>query len=464
MPIMSNSVRSAALAAILLACCAGANAQWKSLVESCARGAYAALQRIEVCTKALAEEGQPPEARASVLNNRGFAYHSQGDDEHAMADYDEAIVLDPGLADAWNNRGALEGGTGDLEAALRDFDAALKIDPTLAKAHLNRALARQALGEADGALQDFEAALKGGGTDGTTPDPRAYRGRAELREARGDVAGAIEDMDQAIKLDPANAAFFVVRGRLWGKRGDITRAIADDDEAIRLDPNSAGAYNNRCTIFMLRERYKEALADCNAALKIDSSLAAAHFNKGVLVGIGGDNAAALDEYSKAIEHDPRFAPAYKNRGTLRFDAGQFEGALSDLDQAAQLMGADPYVALWRYLARRRVAGLAGRDDPQAAADLQPVAERLDGATWPAPVLAMMLGKAEPAAVFDAAQKGDARQSSDRMCEASFYVGEWRLLQGEKGPALRLLSDAERDCRTTFAESAGARSELERASR
>jgi len=445
-----------ALAAVLLSVSLGSvEAQWKSEADPCARSDLAPDQRIEVCTKALAESGLPPNGRAFALNNRGFAFNAKGDIERAMADYNEAIKLDPNLADAFNNRGAAEGEKGDLDAAIADFDAAIRINPALGKALLNRGLAHQARGDIDAALGDFDAAIK---VDAAAA--LAYRGRAAAREAKGDLAGAIEDLSQAIHVDPGSSEQFASRGRLYSRRGDFTHAIADDDEAIRLDPNASGAYNNRCNIWMVKELYKNALADCSEALRIDPKLPAAHFNKGVLLGIAGDPAAAADEYSKTIEGDARFGPAYKSRGNLRFDSGQFELARADLDQAAQLMPNDPYVALWRFLASRRVTP----DNPKAAADLQQAAERFDAAAWPAPVIALMLGKSEPSAVLQAADRGDARQTADRQCEASFYVGEWRLMQGEKGPALRQLEDAERNCRATFAESAGARAELERLSK
>src|SRR5690242_15224276 len=55
---------------------------------------------------------------AAAFNKRGNAYRAKGDLERAIADYDEAIRLDPGDASAFVNRGL-------AYAAKRDFDQAI---------------------------------------------------------------------------------------------------------------------------------------------------------------------------------------------------------------------------------------------------------------------------------------------------------------------------------------------------
>jgi lipoprotein NlpI len=308
---------------------------------------------------------------------------------------------------------------GDVDAAIADFDEALKIDPSASDVYLDRALAW---------------------------------------ESRNELAKAVADLGDAIRVNPTDEELFVARGRLWERQRDFTRAIADYDEAIRLNPKAAGAYNNRCNTWLQKEAYGQALADCNEAVKLNPDLALAHFNRGVVMEITGDLAGAIGEFGETIRLNPQFGPAYKSRGALNFDAGHFDLAKADYDTAARLLPADPYVLLWRYLAGAR------SDRAAAGSQLEQDAAQVRAGTWPSPVIALMLGHGEAGAVFQSAQQADARVQVDQQCEASFYVGQWHLLQGQKSQAIRLLEDAERNCRRTFAESTGARAELDRLNR
>jgi len=427
-------------------------AQLKDGSDLCARGSYAPDQRIEVCTQALDTESMSAPVRAATLNNRGVAWKTKGDLDRALADYDEAIRLDPGLANAYNNRGAALGAKGEFDAAMRSFDTAIRLDPGLSRAYVNRGLARQARGDLDGALADFDQA-----SAKDPSDARIFLNRARLWQQKGNPGKALDDLSQAIRVDPTDESLFIARGRLWDQQGNYVRSIADYDEAIRLNPNAASAYSNRCNTWLLKGMLREALADCGQAERIDPGLAPAHFNRGVALGISGDTAKAAAEFDETIRLDPDFAPAYKSRGQLEFDDGRFEAAQADLARASHALDRDPYAALWSYLAQAR----ASRDPAAGRGDLAKTAARLVPGAWPGPVIDLMLDRADPGAVFQAAQQGDPRIQADQQCEASFYVGEWRLLRGEKPQAVRLLEDAQRNCQRSFAESAAAGAELER---
>jgi lipoprotein NlpI len=172
--------------------------------------------------------------------------------------------------------------------------------------------------------------------------------------------------------------------------------------------------------------------------------------------VANDYDKARSEFNQAILLNPRFGPAYKSRAALSFYQGRFGDAETDLAQAADVLRSDPYVALWRYLAQARAghAEAAARDLAAAGA----------GSAWPAAVIELYLGRADPGSVLKAAQNDDARVQADQQCEAAFYVGEWHLLHGENPHALRLFEDALRNCRKSFSESGGARAEVDRMSR
>ncbi len=76
----------------------------------------------------------------------------------ALADYDEAIALDPKLAVAPDNRGELYLVKDDPDRAISELDAALKLDPSASGSLCRRAMATAKMGGQSGPAVDLAAA------------------------------------------------------------------------------------------------------------------------------------------------------------------------------------------------------------------------------------------------------------------------------------------------------------------
>ncbi|GGA01458.1 tetratricopeptide repeat protein [Okeania sp. KiyG1] len=61
---------------------------------------------------------------AEAYNNRGIVYDNQGEYEKAIADYNQAIRLNPKNADAYYNRGLIHKRKRNIEKARSDFKKA----------------------------------------------------------------------------------------------------------------------------------------------------------------------------------------------------------------------------------------------------------------------------------------------------------------------------------------------------
>ena len=104
----------------------------------------------------------------------------KGDTDRAIADYTEAIRLDPKLANAYNNRGTAYRDKGDTDRAIADFTEAIRLDPKYANAYVNRGLAYEKLADFARARSDFNATL-GLSQKGTTwPQDKARERLAAL--------------------------------------------------------------------------------------------------------------------------------------------------------------------------------------------------------------------------------------------------------------------------------------------
>ena len=155
----------------------------------------------------------------------------------------------------------------------------------------------------------------------------------------------------------------------------------------------------------------------------------------------------------AVRQWPNDVPVYANRGFTRFAAGDFAGAAADLSASQGTFRPMP-------MCRCGVichAPASARRTPRSSSATQTV----DRTAWPAPVLDLFLGQAKPDAVRAAAAEGDAAGRADRECEASFYLGEFALLDGRREDALGLLRQAGDQCPAGFTERAAARGEAAR---
>jgi len=78
---------------------------------------------------------------AIAYRNRANLYFNKHDWDKAIADYTQAIRLDPNDDEKYNDRGAAYYNKGDFDSAIADFESALRINP-------NNSYTKKALEEA----------------------------------------------------------------------------------------------------------------------------------------------------------------------------------------------------------------------------------------------------------------------------------------------------------------------------
>jgi tetratricopeptide (TPR) repeat protein len=85
---------------------------------------------------ALANGGCSPSPSGPL--QQGDADREKKDYDKAVADYTDAIRLDPKCVAAFNNRGSAWEAKGEYDKAIQDFDDAIRLDPKDAAAFNNR--------------------------------------------------------------------------------------------------------------------------------------------------------------------------------------------------------------------------------------------------------------------------------------------------------------------------------------
>ena len=118
-------------------------------------------RRIRGCTSVI-ERGkrESRKNRAIAYSNRGVAYWKKSEYDRAIADYTEAIALDPNDAIAYSNRGVAYKKKGEVDRAIADHTTAIALDPDYAIAYFNRGVAYRKKGDKEQAIADFRTALE----------------------------------------------------------------------------------------------------------------------------------------------------------------------------------------------------------------------------------------------------------------------------------------------------------------
>jgi tetratricopeptide (TPR) repeat protein len=168
---------------------------------------------------------------------------------------------------AYRNRGNVRADAGAGAQAVADFSEAIRLQPNEPAGFAGRARARLAVQDLDGAIADYSDALR------LAPATASFHtGRGHAHFVRGDTTAAIADFTEAIQLNPKSASTFNRRGLAYRRSGDLARAIDDYTAALMINPIYALAYNNRGYVYEAQGRKEDAIADFQAALLLDPSL------------------------------------------------------------------------------------------------------------------------------------------------------------------------------------------------
>jgi tetratricopeptide (TPR) repeat protein len=83
---------------------------------------------------------------AAVLSNRGNTYRRMGEYERAIADYDEALSIQPDDTELLNSRNNANDDNGEYDVSIEDWEAVLRLNTNHANARRVLKMAWQLLG------------------------------------------------------------------------------------------------------------------------------------------------------------------------------------------------------------------------------------------------------------------------------------------------------------------------------
>ncbi|HUB67922.1 MAG TPA: tetratricopeptide repeat protein [Candidatus Methylacidiphilales bacterium] len=233
--------------------------------------------------RALAQKGQTKEAiaqyqqaleinpdYAQARNNLGSIFAQEGRVDEALAQFQRALEINPNYAEAQNNMGNVLARKGQVDAAIAHYEQALQIDPYFIGARDNLGLALSQKGKVDQAMIEYQQALQ--------MNPHVAESHYELGNAylqKGRLDEAIEQYQKALEIDPGGAEVHINLGAAFLQKGQVDEAIVQYQEALEIVPNSAEVHNNLGWAWMQKGEIMEAIAQFQEALRLKPDYAQA---------------------------------------------------------------------------------------------------------------------------------------------------------------------------------------------
>jgi Tfp pilus assembly protein PilF len=166
--------------------------------------------------------------------NLGAELQFQNKPDLALAQYHEALRLDPGRPEVYNNIGRILNDQGKPEAALDYCHAAVQLNPQSSFSHNNLGLVLVELHRFDEAMTQFSEAAR---LDADYAPARFQMGKTLLKLGRD--AEAMPHLRDALKIDPNNYQMLIYVARVLAadenpqvRNGTEARALAN--KAIQL--------------------------------------------------------------------------------------------------------------------------------------------------------------------------------------------------------------------------------------
>jgi tetratricopeptide (TPR) repeat protein len=289
----------------------------------------ATVARNSVWTDALrlwADAAVKSPAHPAVRLNLGTEYVRAGDPARALAEFEEAIRLQPDYGLAHHNVGLLYLGQGAYTQARAAFEQAAAFAPNAAEPLAALGTVYEALGEstrAEATLMRAAAALE------RRPQPPAARLAVADAFAKSGRGAEAAKHYQAVLIREQNQPSFLSAkaylglGYLAERAGHPVEALAAYGKALAIDPHLNDARFNSANVLLAAGRYQEATAAYERLIADAPGFFHARFNLGRLYEREGRLDDARREY-RAFLHDAPAGPAYasaRQHAASRVEAG-----------------------------------------------------------------------------------------------------------------------------------------------
>ena len=246
---------------------ASAQPQWPAAVQELFQRGVEAQKagRLDDAERAFQDVLEQGGKASFVHNNLGIVYQSRGDHESALAQFREAIRMDPTYTAPRILAGASLVATGKFAAATTELEKAVKLAPGEPQGRLQLAWVLERQGRLEQAAEQYrelrklvpnepEYAYRLGKmylklaakyfrkmSEIAPSAPRTLQLKGENLVAIGKEDEAIESFRKALSLAPKQPGLHLVLAQIYAKQGKRAEALKEVEEELAILPDNAAA-------------------------------------------------------------------------------------------------------------------------------------------------------------------------------------------------------------------------------
>ncbi|MEL6462971.1 MAG: tetratricopeptide repeat protein, partial [Cyanobacteria bacterium J06621_15] len=235
--------------------------------------------------------------RAIFYSDRGFLYDNQTKWDLAVADYKEAIQINPEYTTAYFLRINLYESRKGRDFGLVDYSKLTEVQPLSIIYYLSRAALYEKQEKWDLALADYNKAVQINPNKNTY----AYYKRAKLYEKQEKWDLALADYNKAIQSNPEDTNAYYNRAEFYENQKKWDLALSDYNKAIQINPKDTNAYYKRAEFYKRRNNLDLALADYNKIIQINPEDADAYNGRSIIYAMRGNERRAIQDLQKAFQ-------------------------------------------------------------------------------------------------------------------------------------------------------------------
>lgn len=273
---------------------------------------------------------------ADIYFRRANEYYKFNQYLRALADVDKTLEYAPaGNRDlrfqAYMLRADIYQMLDKHREALADFSEALKLDPTSFMALYQKANEEYALGDYSAAKADY--------TRLRATNPRsveALTGLARVAVKENDLGRASEYMDGAVEMMSADSDIYIRRASVRRMQGNNTGAVEDLLMAISID-NNTRAFQE--LIDMANVDYPAVISAISTSISYAPQQGMLYYIRGFIAQAHDHYASALADYRKLIDQNMyEYAGLYNSMAQCQLALCRYPQAIDNIDHAISMDG------------------------------------------------------------------------------------------------------------------------------